>query len=581
MAASCIFVLPALVMVGYWDGFKFYEVAMIGILGGVLGVMFSIPLRRNMIEESKLPYPEGVAVAHVLQMKKGSSIKSLGLGAIISSVSILFQNAFKISSESIGSFFKIGSGICFAGFNFSPIILAAGYIVGIEIALCFIFGSCISSFILMPYCSLSYDIPTSYTTQEAGSFIFKNYIRFAGVGMLTIGGLWNLCKLLPQIAKAIKDAIASIKFSSNSLKKEVHQDVPFKYVLMVTLAIGVVLSCLFGTMIYNIDLDMTYFGMINAGILTTLLIIIFGFVAATISAYITGLAGTTSLPLSGIVIASILFFGLPFVFILKTFFDLSYSPMAIIKLSSIIIIFGAIIATIASLSGDNMQDLKSGHIVGATPWKQELVLIVGVITSACVIPFALEMLYQGYGIGDALPNPQMDPTKSLAAPQATLVATIAKGIALREMEWGMVNLGIFLGTLVIIIDFVLEKLKSVFRFPVLAVALGLYLPMGYLSIFFVGALVKSLVKHLKSKKNEKMNDGASPDLLFAAGIITGESLSGAILAIPFMIYQSSDIFNLKIPFFQKNQIFMAIILISSIIFMLYKFGMKKKEPSEV
>jgi putative OPT family oligopeptide transporter len=233
--------------------------------------------------------------------------------------------------------------------------------------------------------------------------------------------------------------------------------------------------------------------------------------------------------------------------------------------SSIVIVFAAVVCVAATLSSDNMQDLKAGYVIGATPWKQQAMLIVGAIASALVIPYILQTTYEAYGIGDILPRPGMDPKQSLPAVQATLMATVTQGFFAGKLPWGMIQIGLGLGLLAILVDEFLKRKTKGYRFPALLFALGIYFPLGYVMAFMVGGVVNILV-------NRKVKSASETDsgILFASGIIAGEAILGAILTIPFAYAKSSDIFTLNIPSFVPYHNILGTLLFIGLCVFLYK-----------
>jgi putative OPT family oligopeptide transporter len=298
-----------------------------------------------------------------------------------------------------------------------------------------------------------------------------------------------------------------------------------------------------------------------------------GFVASAIAAYIVGIVGTTSLPISGITISAIIAFASILLLLVNKSIDFHLNTAAALDAGGLVIIFAAVVCVAGSVSGDNMQDLKAGQIVGATPWKQQLMLVVGTIASALVIPVILQTTLEAYGIGDILPRAGMDPAHALPAPQATLMATVAKGFFAGNLPWSMLHIGAGLAVLAILVDVFLKRLGSSVRFPVLLFALGIYFPLGYMMAFLVGGLISYAVE-------KKLHDAPRTDtdsgLLFASGAIAGEAILGAILTLPFAYYQSTEIFALDIAWLKPYETVIGIILYMILGIWLYKQGIKKK-----
>lgn len=349
------------------------------------------------------------------------------------------------------------------------------------------------------------------------------------------------------------------------------RDLPFKYVLMGIVGIAIPVFILFLSFVKGSALDIGTLFSWSTAVFATLFALLVGFVASAIAAYIVGIVGTTALPISGITISAIIAFASLLLAVLGRSIDFHIDIEAALQASALVIIFAAVIAVAGSVSGDNMQDLKAGQIVGATPWKQQLMLIVGTAASAVVIPFILQTTFEAYGIGDVLPRRGMDPNYALTAPQATLMATIAKGFFAGDLPWPMLKIGVLLGIMAIILDEYLKRKGARVRFPVLLFAVGIYLPFGYTMAFFVGGLISFAVeKKLKDRPRKDTDTG----LLFASGVIAGEAILGAILTIPFAYYQSTEIFVWKLEWIKPYETALGVILYIILGLWMYKQGVR-------
>lgn len=550
VATGIIFTLPALLIMGYWHAFDYLQTAMITLIGGILGVAFSVPLRRSMVVKDHLPYPEGVATGEILKAGEDThgSTKVLIIASLFSALISFLQTGFKIVSEQIQYWTKIGTTAIGGSIMLSPVLMAAGYIVGIRGLVAFGVGGLLTWGVAIPLFVAKYGLPDAPDLGAALASVQKLHFRYVGVGVLAIGGLWSIVSLAKQISAAFKASFKAMKAHKSEFAATVRtdRDLPFKYVLLAITVIAIPTFILFFTLVDSASLELSNPMLWGIVLFATFLSLLVGFIAASIAAYIVGIVGTTSLPVSGIAIAAIIGFSSLLLVVLGSKIDFALNSEAALKAAALVIVFAAIIAVAAMVSGDNMQDLKAGQLVGATPWKQQLMLAVGAIASALVIPFILQTTFQAYGIGDVLPRPGMNPEHALPAPQATLMATIAKGFFVGQLPWGMIKLGVLMGFIAILVDEYLKHIKSSIRFPALLFALGIYLPLGYVTAFIVGGIIHSLV-NWKVKPGTGVSE-TNNGILCASGIIAGEAILGAILTIPFAYYQSTDVLALsKIP----------------------------------
>lgn len=577
VAAGVIFTLPALIILGYWKSFDYVQTMMITAIGGVLGVLFSVPLRRSMVVKDKLPYPEGVATGEVLKAGEDThtgSTKVLLTASLFSALISFLQTGFKIASEQFQYWTKVGTTALGGSIMLSPVLMAAGYIVGMRGLISFVVGGLLTWGIAIPIFVSIHGLPEANDLGSALAMVQKSHFRFVGVGVLAVGGLWCVISLLNQIVNAFKVSFAAMRehrseFSS-SIRTEL--DLPFKYVLLGIGGVAIPTFILFFNLIKGAHLPLSS-GLFWLTILSaTFFSLIVGFMASAIAAYIVGIVGTTSLPVSGITIAAIIAFASFLLIILKPYVNFAVNGEAALRAAAIVIIFAAVVCVAAAVSGDNMQDLKAGQIVGATPWKQQLMLAVGAIASALVIPFILQTTFQAYGIGDVLPRPNMNPANALPAPQATLMATLAKGFFVGKLPWHMVLGGGALAVVAIIIDEYLRITNSNVRFPVLLFALGIYLPLGYVTAFFVGGIIRSLAHRGRSAKQKALETNRG--ILCASGIIAGEAILGAILTIPFAYYQTTDIFAIKMGWVSRFEGMIGIVLYLALCAYLFKQGRK-------
>jgi len=571
VAAGVIFTLPALVIMGYWQAFDYFQTVLITMIGGLLGVLFSIPLRRSMLLKENLPYPEGIATGEVLKVGEDGNKRSAKILLTSSFLSALFsflQSGLKIVSEQVQYWTKIGSTAFGGGLLLSPALMGAGYIVGIRGLVSFLVGGLLTWGIALPLYVVANGLPEGKEVGAALAAIHKAHFRFVGVGVLAVGGIWSVISLVKQISQAFRTSFVAMKTQNGDFDTAIRtdRDVPFKYVLFGVFVLIVPTFFLAFSLMKGANFGVSDTAFWTAVLFATIFAVVVGFIASAIAAYIVGVVGTTSLPVSGITIAAIVAFASVLLWILQSV-NFAVDTDLALKASAMVIIFAGVIAVAAAISGDNMQDLKAGQLVGATPWKQQLMLGVGVIASALVIPFILQTTFQAYGIADVLPRPGMNPEHALPAPQAALMAAIAKGFFNGQLPWHMIITGAVLAVIAIVVDLSLKRANSSFRFPVMLFALGVYLPFSYTLAFSVGGFIQALVEMKNKARVSETNDG----ILCASGIIAGEAILGAVLTI-FFAYYSTEVFALDIPVLKHFEWVLGIVFYVGLGLYLYQQG---------
>ncbi|MGK7392771.1 MAG: OPT family oligopeptide transporter [Candidatus Cyclobacteriaceae bacterium M2_1C_046] len=564
LAAGVIFTFPALVIMGYWEGFNYLETALIALCGGVLGVMFTIPLRKALIIDMKLKFPEGVATSEVLKTGQtgGKGIKYLAIGGIIGALAKLFDSGFKLWDGLFAKATFAGQNtLVFFGLNLSPALLAVGYIVGFRIAFLIFLGGMISWWIAIPIYVAVMGIPAGADPIDLGYGIWSSQIRFLGVGAMVVGGLWALVGLRKTLGVALNAALASFKGAEKFEDvPRAERDTPMKWVIIAIGAMIVPIFIIYLREIQNVPIT----------ILMSLIMVIAGFLFASVAGYMAGLVGSSNNPISGVTIATILTSALILLALMGS--GAEGGPVAAI-------LIGSVVACAAAIAGDNMQDLKAGHILGATPFRLQIMQLTGVVAAAFTLPWVLNLLYTAYGFGPTTPeNPD-----SLTAPQATLMASVADGVFGGGLPWTMVFIGAGIGILIIILDQIQAARGSDFRFPVLAVAVGLYLPFELDSSIMLGGIVALLVGRYQSanpmKEGFKMAIQRSnrSGLLFASGLITGEALLGILIALPIAIYESTDVLALTDESFGSLP---GLIIILTVCYLLYRIAVKAYHRKE-
>lgn len=540
IAAGVIFTIPALVILGYWQDFRYSWVLAIAGLGGLLGVLFSVPLRRTMIVEEPLAFPEGKAAAEVLKAGEnpGDGVKTLAFaGALGAVIKLAAASGLRlIPDAAIGATF-FGRYFAFMGTNLSPALLGVGYIVGLNVGIVVVAGSILSWNIAIPlYHAFFLDSDPALAAKIAGAgaedlgyAIWSAKIRYLGVGAMLIGGVWTLFSLRKSLASGIKSGLAAARKNVGGVAvAEVDRDLPMKWMLIALVVFTIPLALLYQAIV----------GSWLVAIPMTIIMIVAGFLFVSVSGYLAGLVGSSNNPVSGITIATILFASLVLILLLGR-----DSPIGAVAA----IMIGAVVCCAAAVGGDNLQDLKAGYIVGATPWKQQLMLGIGAFSCALVMAPVLNLLAAAYGIG--APTPEHP--NALAAPQANLMASVAKGMFGGQLPWSMIAIGAGIGAAVIALDEWLKARRSSFRVPVLGAAIGIYLPLELMVPIFVGGLLAYIVERrhgVLGAAEEERERVHRPGVLFSAGLITGEALMGIFMAIPIVVSGSAEVLALPESF---------------------------------
>ena len=533
LAAGAIFTFPALVIMGHWTEFKYWETMLIALCGGVLGVLFTIPLRSALIVEQNLKFPEGVATAEVLKSgeEAGKSVRYLVTGAVLGAILKFSEGGLRLwgaVSETATTFGNKLYG--YVGLNLSPALMAVGYIVGLRISFLIFLGGAFSWWVAMPIYLWINGIPAGDSLVAVGGEVWSTQIRYLGVGAMLVGGLWAIISLVKPIVAAIKNGIAAIKNKTggnNAIRTE--RDLPMGQVLIAIVAMIIPIFIIYLREIQQVPITL----------FMSVIMIIAGFIFSAVAGYMAGIVGSSNNPISGVTIATILTSSLILLALMGK--DSASGPVAAIMI-------GAVTCCAASIAGDNLQDLKAGYVLGATPRSQQIMLMVGVGAAALALPVILNLLNTAYGIGA-----QSGRESALQAPQASLMASVAWGVFKGGLPWVMVYIGMAIGIIIIIIDQIQAARKSEYRVPVLAVAVGIYLPFDLGSAVLVGGLVAWAVTRFQKKNPSK----ADPDvktasarsettgLLFASGLITGEALIGILLAVPIVIWER-NVFDLHL-----------------------------------
>jgi putative OPT family oligopeptide transporter len=503
LAAGIIFTIPALVIVGIWQDFKFWPVTLIAITGGLLGVVFMIPLRRTLIvEEKELVYPEGLACAEVLEVGEtgGSGIayifSALGVGMVFRAL----VAAFGIVKGTVEGAWAAGKSLAYFGCDMSMLLVGIGYIVGANIGVLVFIGGALGWLIGIPIYGAVHGLPEGGSLVDAAGTIWSTQIRYMGVGAMITGGLWSIIRIRGGIAKGLKAALFGHRRDGDAAPVRTDTDISQRVVMVLTLVLIVAVFAIYMYLTPTIGIS----------VVSTVSMVLAGFFFVAVSSYIVGLVGSSNNPISGMTICTILFAS---ALLLISGMRGTEGILASLGVAGIV-------CCAAATAGDISQDLKTGYLVGATPRRQQLGQILGVVIPAFAIAPVLTVLQKAYGIGSA----------GLPAPQATLFASIARAMFTDQpMPWVMVEIGAGVGILLIIIDEILRYHEARFRAYVMPVAVGIYLPLGLSVPILFGGLIHSIVRRLAGTKEDAAR-ATHRGILFSSGLIAGESIAGIIVA---------------------------------------------------
>jgi putative OPT family oligopeptide transporter len=569
LAAGVIFTLPALLLMGFWDQFNYFWVAIIAGFGGLLGALFTIPLRRSLIVETKLQFPEGVATAKVLETgrKDTSGITYIVRAALAGALFKVGANALGIWPEILQGAMRVGGTMAYFGSNLSPALLSVGFIVGLNIAVLIFIGGAANWLVTIPIVASLGDWPTYTSGAHAGQALsaleyaaqlWSAKTRYIGVGGMLVGGLWTIFRLRKSLVSGVSSGLKAyqqMKEGRGDIDRS-ERDLPMHWIISLIIAAIVPLFLVYQHFVQQIHISLVM----------AFVMLLTGFLFAAVAGYMAGLVGSSNNPISGVTISTVLVSALLLYVLMGQ--AAKNGPAAAV-------IIGAVVCCAAAIAGDVMQDLKCGRLVGTTPWKQQVMEMVGTASAAFVIGPVLMLLHKAYGFA-GMPGAG---EKALAAPQASLMASVAQGVFEQRLEWTFLGIGMGVAVLIVLLDMYLQARKYPFRTPVLAVAIGFYLPFQLSVPIFVGGLVSMAVGryHKRNSSNSQaMEASERRGLLMASGLITGEALMGILVAIPIVLLKQRDI---EMPLWEGVIPFgglIGVILLAFVTFWLYHTTVQEK-----
>ncbi len=578
--SSIIFVLPGLIMIGWWTGFPFWISFLICALGGILGVMYSIPLRRALVTNSDLPYPEGVACAEVLKVGSGgdkehaadvehgrAGLLAVLWGSIVSAVFAIVV-ATQIFAADVAQTFRIGRRGAVTGYDFSLsfALLAIGHLCGLSVGIAMLIGTGIGWAWLVPhYSALTGDLTTAAGALAQSTWSHK--VRFIGAGTIGVSAIWTLLKLVKPVASGLAGAMAAArarKAGQADTLPITERDIPIGIVGIVTLVCMLPIGWVLGYFANTSGLGSHVTTLVIGGVFYVFLM---SFFVSAVCGYMAGLIGSSNSPLSGIGILVVIGAALLLVLGVKPY----VGPEATKALMAFALFTTAVIFNVAAIANNNLQDLKTGQLVDATPWRQQVALIVGVLAGALVIPPVLNLVNQAYGFVGA-PGAELRP-HPLPAPQAGLISSLAQGVIAANIDWSLIRMGAYIGVAVIVLDALLGRSTKHMRVPPLAVGLGIYLPTASTLMIVLGTIV-GWVFDRRAERTPNPEGTKQLGILLASGLIVGESIIGVVISAIVVFSGVAAPLALVGAGFEKAAIFIGGLAFVVTAFILYRWVLR-------
>jgi len=533
--------------------------------------------------QGKLKFPEGIATAEVLEtgQQGGKGVLCIAKAAIASGLFKVGAGGLGLWPEIVEGAKGIGGSIAYFGSNLSPALLSVGYIVGLNISVLIFIGGFCNWLIAIPICAAVQGPPggEEISAVDWAFKIWSSQTRYIGVGGMVVGGLWTIFHLRKSLLSGITSGLKAYRDLSGGEVEipRTEKDMSMKWILVLIVGSVVPLFLLYQVFVQQITVSITM----------AVIMLVTGFVFSAVAGYMAGLVGSSNNPISGVTIATVLVSSLLLLWLMGE--DAVNGPAAAI-------IIGSVVCCAAAIAGDNMQDLKAGYIVGATPWRQQVMQLVGTVSAALVLAPVMILLQKAYGFsGQAGAGP-----KALAAPQANLMASVARGVFKGELPWNYIYIGMAVAAGVIALDVYLQKRGSLFRTPVLAVAIGFYLPLDLSVPIFAGGFIHYAVKRYHTKKNtdkKQVEESGRNGLLFASGLITGEALTGILLAVPIILLKGIDVelpywyiddvvvnllgaLGISLPFKPPVGAVLGIALLLGVVYWLYRTALGDRRKAE-
>lgn len=575
LAGVIIFVFPALLILHVWQDFHYLDLLFLGICGGFIGIAYSVLLRRVLLKDPNLPFPEGNAIGQVLLATNNTKDKS-GFKTILGAIGVaglinLCQNGFKILGDSYYKFIQVNKSVIGLGTSFSPAVIGAGFLIGGNAVVGFV-GLLIGWLILLPYFANLHGLKDSSDLVGSAFLVWKTYVRPVGIGVFLFSGVATILMMTGSIITAVKESINALRNINDVDVSE--RDLNIKKMLALVIVCIIPVGIFLYFKIAGLNVCSPAMSLIYT-IFIAILVLVLGFIIAAVAGYMVGMIGSSNSPLSGLYFIAVILLSLVIKFIAE-----SHIGAEMNSLMAVVILLVGFIGFSAVITNENIQDFKSGQIIGATPYKQQISLFIGVVCAMLVAPLLINLVFNAYGIAGIVPHPGIDPNNTLSAPQASAIAMITKNVLHGSQDWSLMGLGIAIGAVVFILDQIGKKTGK-FRTPAIMMGMGLYLPPDLVTGLFVGGLLSIFIKRRQRKLAaihgteavEKLDNKTN---VLICGLIAGESLMGLLLAVPFVIKQSSDALRIVGTSFEPLAQGLSLIVIILLLRYIYRTATKIK-----
>ncbi len=550
VAGGIVYTIPGLVVIGYWHSFDYLTNFFIALCGGVLGVLFSIPLRRILVNDRALRFPEGRAIAEVLKSSvEKTGLRDLAYGGIIGGLLELFQLGFKVIASSWSYWFVAGRSLFSLGAGFSATMIGAGFLIGHDMAISIFLGAAIAWLIALPVASQFYPEWIQHVLpSEAGTHLWNSELRYLGIGAMLFAGVWTFAKLLRPLLNSIYMSMStfSARRKEGLAIPRTDRDISMPYLLLGIFFTLAILFVLFQVIFPLSELGLPASYGPTFVFTAVIYVLIIGFLFSVITAYFSGMVGVTASPGSSVVIAGVL---LAAYLLLRFMHQMIAFPLTADQIQAaeaVTIIIGSVVTGVAAIANDNTQDLKVGQLVGATPWKQQVMLLLGVLISALIIPLIMQLMFSVYGIAGVMPHEGMDISQSLPAPTAAMLAAVTEAVFRGDLPWKMMFAGAGIILAVIVVNRIFN-LQRVIKLSMLGIAIGMYLPVTSTVPLFVGGMIAFWVQrrlHQQTNDVELGTQKMQRGILIACGLVAGSALMDVLLAVIFSLSHGPDSLSL-------------------------------------
>ena len=565
VAGGIVYTIPGLIVIGYWHEFDYFTNFLIALCGGVLGVLFSIPLRRILVKDRSLSFPEGRAIAQVLKSTvEKTGLRDLAYGGLVGGFLELCQLGFKLIASSWSYWFVARRSLFVLGAGFSATMIGAGFLIGHDMAVSIFLGAVIAWLIALPVASHFFSGWLQHgSPAESGMHLWNSELRYLGIGAMLFAGVWTFAKLLRPLLQSIYQSLWYYVRCRHTLVQlpRTERDIPMPLLLMGVFLTLALLFLLFQFIfpLDNLTLPEEYGPTFI--FMVVIFVLVIGFLFSVITAYFSGMVGVTASPGSSVVIAGVLLAAYLLLCVIHQFISVTLTKEQILAAEAVTIMIGSVVTGIAAIANDNTQDLKVGQLVGATPWKQEVMLLLGVVVSALVIPLVMQLMFSVYGIAGVMPHEGMDVSQSLPAPTAALLAAVTEAVFSGGLPWRMMLIGGLIIFVVIILNRIF-RLQRTIHLSMLGIAIGMYLPMTSTFPLFIGGVIALLVQrrlHQQTSDTHVRTRHLQRGILIACGLVAGSALMDVVLAIVFSILNGPDSLSIVGDHWDRVGLFLGIL----------------------